>query len=66
MDDFQEVFQTFDNVVEDLWMSPLMNHKSPFDDYKDLYKDIDARRTGIPVFKSPYSLSEYGFVLLLS
>lgn len=24
----------------ELWSSPLMNYKSPFDDFEDLYKNI--------------------------
>ncbi|GFR69199.1 hypothetical protein ElyMa_005624900 [Elysia marginata] len=49
-----EVFETFDDVVAELWSSPLMNHKSPFDDYKDLYVGYE-RPTKIPVPISPAS-----------
>lgn len=35
----------FDETEEELWSSPLMNHKSPFDDYKDLYADIPSTPT---------------------
>ena len=37
----------------DLWSSPLMNYTSPFDDYKDLFADIDAS----PAPKSRSTLS---------
>ncbi|KAI8767145.1 CLIP-associating protein 1 isoform X20, partial [Biomphalaria glabrata] len=47
MEEVDEVFETIDDIVEELWSSPLMNHKSPFDDYKDLYEDYE-RNTRIP------------------
>ncbi|KAL8621730.1 hypothetical protein ACOMHN_061865 [Nucella lapillus] len=36
----EEVEAVFEEGKE-LWSSPLMFHKSPFDDYEDLYADID-------------------------
>ncbi|KAK3765451.1 hypothetical protein RRG08_066997 [Elysia crispata] len=56
MDEMDEVFETFEDVVAELWSSPLMNHKSPFDDYKDLYVGYE-RPTRIPVPISPASPS---------
>lgn len=32
-------------LEKDLWSSPLMNYSSPFDDYKDLYADIDTPKS---------------------
>lgn len=46
MDGFDDMFEEFENMIEELWSSPLMNHKSPFDDYRDLYKDIDPQSRG--------------------
>ncbi|GFN94590.1 hypothetical protein PoB_002109600 [Plakobranchus ocellatus] len=54
MEEIDEVFETFDDVVAELWSSPLMNHKSPFDDYKDLYAGYE-RPTRIPVPITPTS-----------
>lgn len=34
----EEEVEAFD---EDLWSSPLMHYQSPFDDYKNLYDDIE-------------------------
>lgn len=67
MDEFEEVFEDFENIVEELWSSPLMHHRSPFEDYKDLYENIDAEeeRKRVPVFRYPSVTSEYGFVCLL-
>ena len=42
----------FDDAEKELWSSPLMNHKSPFDDYQDLYADIPTTPTST-VFKFP-------------
>ena len=43
VDEEDEVFWPDDNGEEldgELWSSPLMNYKSPFDDYEDLFADI--------------------------
>lgn len=43
LDDDDDVFwpdEIQDQLEEELWSSPLMNYRSPFDDYKDLFKDI--------------------------
>lgn len=43
----------FDDLpTKELWSSPLMDHKSPFDDYKDLYADIPTTPTS-RVFQFP-------------
>ncbi|KAL4229385.1 CLIP-associating protein 1 [Mactra antiquata] len=48
IDEDDEVFLTEEISAEldkELWSSPLMNYTSPFDDYKDLYADIDNNKT---------------------
>lgn len=37
------------DVEEELWSSPLMHYTSPFDDYKELFDDIENDQ----VFKFP-------------
>jgi hypothetical protein len=47
-DEDDEVFLSNEIEAElekDLWSSPLMNYSSPFDDYKDLYADIDKPKS---------------------
>lgn len=47
IDEDDEVFLTNEIEVEiekELWSSPLMNYTSPFDDYRDLYADIDVNK----------------------
>lgn len=59
MEDLDEVFDAFDEVVEELWSSPLMDHRSPFEDYKDLYEGIcSGDQNGSVVFKFPAKASE--------
>ena len=37
-------------VEEELWSSPLMHYTSPFDDYKELFNEIE---NDVEVFKFP-------------
>ena len=54
----EDVFEE-EEEHEKLWSSPLMDHKSPFDDYKDLFADIPkTTRSKAKVFKYP-SPSKY-------
>lgn len=45
VDEDDDVFwpsEIHDELEQELWSSPLMNYSSPFDDYKDLFADIEA------------------------
>ena len=60
MADSDDVFELLEAVssehlhhdvdLDELWSSPLMNHRSPFEDYQDLYAGYKRE---IPVFQFP-------------